>query len=245
MADIPPSILEALNKGEIETKSLVEWLAVDALFLLEHLGFQGDEALKFSLQEASSILQKSKKIGVFLAEKKPEHLEVLAKHSSDVVRIWVMYAYAHQLQNDVRKSLEKAKIFAQDEHFGVREIAWMAVRPLLVENLEACLEILRPWVHDSHEGVRRFVSELTRPRGVWCPALPLLQKNPELCLDILEALQNDPSLYVQKSVGNWLNDAGKTRPDFVLALAERWSQKPPLSKAKQKILKLGLRRLPS
>ena len=35
--DIPKEILEQLNKGEIETTNLVEWLAVDQRTLLENL----------------------------------------------------------------------------------------------------------------------------------------------------------------------------------------------------------------
>ena len=35
--DIPPYVLEQLNKGEIETANLVEWLAVNQIMLLENL----------------------------------------------------------------------------------------------------------------------------------------------------------------------------------------------------------------
>jgi hypothetical protein len=35
--DIPVSILEQLNKGEIESANLVEWLAVDQIVLLENV----------------------------------------------------------------------------------------------------------------------------------------------------------------------------------------------------------------
>ena len=36
IADIPPDVLAALNRGELETVTLVEWLAIDMQTLLRH-----------------------------------------------------------------------------------------------------------------------------------------------------------------------------------------------------------------
>jgi 3-methyladenine DNA glycosylase AlkC len=49
---------------------------------------------------------------------------------------------------------------------------------------------------------------------------------------ILEPLKSDEAKYVQDSVGNWLNDASKTRPDFVLDVCARWEKESPTKATK-------------
>ncbi len=100
--------------------------------------------------------------------------------------------------------------FAADPHFGVREIAWMAVRDAVIGSLDESLALLQPWVSDADPNIRRFASELTRPRGVWCAQIEALKAEPWRALPLIEPLRADSSRYVQNSVANWLNDASKT-----------------------------------
>jgi 3-methyladenine DNA glycosylase AlkC len=116
---------------------------------------------------------------------------------------------------------------ADDEHFGVREWAWLALRPRLTGELEATLFQLHEWVHAESENLRRFAIEVTRPRGVWCAHWPALQEKPQRALPLLEALRNDPSRYVQNSVANWLNDASRTQPRWVEQLCAHWLRESP------------------
>ena len=71
-----------------------------------------------------------------------------------------------------------------------------------------------------------------------------LKSRPNLGLPILEPLKADPAKYVQLSVGNWINDAGKDNPDWALALCERWIDESNTEET-LKITKRGLRNLSS
>ena len=131
--------------------------------------------------------------------------------------------------------------FADDSHFGVREIAWMAARPMIANDIESAVAFLVQWTGSKSENLRRFASEATRPRGVWCAHIPALKENPKLGVSIIEPLKEDTSKYVKDSVGNWLNDAAKTVPDFVRTLCHRWSSIP--SSHTQYIIKKAMRNL--
>ena len=75
---------------------------------------------------------------------------------------------------------------------------------------------------------------------VRCWATYTIGKNPELGLPILEPLKSDPVKYVRDSVGNWLNDASKTRPDFVRELCKQWQHESD-TKETRYIVKKALR----
>ena len=74
----------------------------------------------------------------------------------------------------------------------MREIAWMAIRPAIATDLNAGLTLLEKWSTDKAENIRRFASECTRPRGVWCQHIDALKEKPELALPILESLKFRP-----------------------------------------------------
>jgi 3-methyladenine DNA glycosylase AlkC len=138
--------------------------------------------------------------------------------------------------------LTQIQPFAEDAHFGVREIAWLAVRPTLAKNIIESIAILSTWTTSTNENILRFACEATRPRGVWCEHINELRGNPTLVLTILEPLKNDPAKYMQDSIGNWLNDASKTQPDFVKTICKKW-EKESKSKETAYIIKKSLRTL--
>jgi 3-methyladenine DNA glycosylase AlkC len=250
--DIPANILTQLNNGEIETVNLMEWLAIDSLKLLTNILFQLDRK-QYLLPIINAVENLKKKTintinetigeGLFVAanaNKDKALFYILATHTSDTVRCWACYCISKNKKLTLTQTLKQIQPFAADAHFGVREIAWLSVRPMLAKNIDETITILSTWAISKDENVRRFASEATRPRGVWCEHIDILKQKPELALSILEPLKNDSSLYVQNSVANWLNDASKTQPLFVKNICKKWDKE---SKTKETayIIKKALR----
>ncbi|WP_294219836.1 DNA alkylation repair protein [uncultured Chryseobacterium sp.] len=237
--DIPEEILAQLNQGTLETVNLTEWLAVDQKVLLANLLKQtGRSAYLPPVLENIDALKKqtvntiSEAVGMGILHQVLQNndegfLQIISGHPSDMVRCWAAYTIGRNRELNITEKLDKIKIFATDAHFGVREISWMAVRPDISAHLDESLLVLSAWTKNQNENIRRFASESTRPRGVWCAHIDVLKQNPELGLVIVEPLKSDPAKYVQDSVGNWLNDAGKSKPDFVIALCEKWQKENP------------------
>lgn len=250
--DIPPSILEQLNKGEIETANLVEWLAVNQITLLENLlkDFNRTKYLKPIFTDIQNLKKQTvntinEAIGTGILKQSilnndKEIVSVVLKHKSDLVRCWSAYTIGKNDALGIEEILEQIQFLAADKHFGVREISWLAVRSSIMNNLDKSLEILSKWALNEDENIRRFATEAIRPRGVWCEHISELKQKPELALKILDSLKSDSSKYVQDSVGNWLNDASKTRPDFVKDLCEKWKMESP-TKETAYIIKKALR----
>jgi len=234
IALIPDEVLSALEQGGIPTANLNEFLAVDLAVLAPAVADAiGLDASHERLLDTLAMLGSFKPLrrhgliahalyDMTAQSSNPDAVaHGLATHPSDMARgwaaQWVAYSgwpLARQLQAQVR--------FAADPHFGVREMAWAAVREETITHLDEALDVLQFWVQDDNENIRRFATELTRPKGVWCAPIRALQSNPEKALVLLEPLKADPSRYVQNSVANWLNDASKTQGPWVEALCARW-----------------------
>lgn len=81
-----------------------------------------------------------------------------------------------------------------------------------------------------------------RPVGVWSKHCNELKTQPDIALPLLEPLKADEAIYVQDSVANWLNDVGKYKPDWVLALCKQWEDQNLYTK---RIISRALRNLTS
>ena len=247
IADIPPDVLRALNRGELETVTLVEWLAIDMPTLLRHaladveVDAPGTVA-RAEVVRADGVTRRLRAIGAALQQEAPHAFEPLARHRSDMVRAFAAYMLAADETVDLAERLERSRHFATDRALAVRECAWDAFRPSVAADLERGLELLRAWAMDSDENIRRCAVEGTRPRGVWTAHIDVLKREPERGLPLLEPVRSDESRYVQNAVGNWLNDASKSRPEWVRELATRWLRESPTPDT-QYIVRRGLRTL--
>lgn len=254
MALIPQTVINQLNKGETESVNLVESLAIDSYKLAQHYLKKWNRTeylplIKKNLNDLIKIsaITKSNAVarGLMFHYKENndlELLELLSKEQSDRAREWACFLIGKDDKRSLTSKLKALKKFADDEHFGVRESAWFAVRDHIVIEPENAIELLSKWTINKSANIRRFASEASRPRGVWCAHIEMLKKNPEPGMKILEPLKNDSSKYVRDSVGNWLNDAGKTNADWLLRTCKRWKKESP-NEGTLYILKKALRNI--
>ncbi len=230
-ADIPAELLSRLNAGTEASATLAEGLAIDfaALLVATVPDMPADSVDVVREMAAEGITRRMDAVGeLLLRHLTLDGLPALAGHASDTVRGWACYVIGRAPKLKLNAKLSLIQPLADDRHFGVREWAWMALRPHLAKNVSHAVKALVPWAKDVSPNVRRFASEATRPRGVWCSHIDALKQNPALALPLLESLKADPAEYVQDSVGNWLNDAAKSQPAWVKSLCDRWQRESAL-----------------
>ena len=223
--NVPADVLRALNAGEIATVNLGEGLAINTAELLLNVAPKiGKKGIKpLTDDPAMGLMNRWRTASRILYEHFGEDaIETFGDHPSDTVRGWccMVVGLAEGKGWTLKKRVDRIKRFADDEHWGVRESAWLG-------DVEQSIKLLTPWSKSGSTNVRRFGSEATRPRGVWCAHIPSLKQDPSPALAILEPLRSDPAKYVQDSVANWLNDAGKTAPEFVIELTDKWLNESP------------------
>jgi len=232
--------LEELSTGKVEAANLGEILQMDFAQLMATVLPAGEDVSFFA---KASITQKMFVGGeILLAARGLDGVHELANHASDTVRGWVVCALAkHHANSPPQVILDMVRPFAADTHWGVREWAWMAVRPVLVKNLQQSIASFVPWTGEADVNIRRFAVEALRPRGVWCKHVAELRQNPVLGLPLLQPMRQEPEKYAQDSVANWLNDAAKDQPDWVRSLCQNWCEELPDSPATRRIVERALR----
>ena len=115
-----------------------------------------------------------------------------------------------------------------------------AIRPLLeVYSKKTVSEILK-WSKDENVHVRRLASEGMRIHLPWTKKSIVCVENFSSYKKILTNLKNDESKFVQKSVGNNINDLYKSYPDKAEEIVSEWKNDSP-SKATEWIIKHGRR----
>lgn len=117
-----------------------------------------------------------------------------------------------------------------------------AIRPLIQSNPKKILKVMEKWSRDHSVHVRRLSSEGLRTRLPWAAKSYSALEDFPIYKKILSNLKNDPDKFVQKSVGNNLNDLYKDFPEKAEEIIGEWEQEKP-SKHTQWIIKHGKRRL--
>lgn len=115
-----------------------------------------------------------------------------------------------------------------------------AIRPLLKEHPKEVMDELIQWTTDDNVHVRRLASEGVRIRLPWSQKLMVALDEFERYAAILTNLKDDPERFVQKSVGNNLNDLYKEDPEKAELLISMWHESGQ-SKAQSWIIKHGRR----
>lgn len=230
MADVTPETLARLNAGEIESVTLAEMLCVDFAVLLRVVSPKAAAKVPAPLaggEGGLGITRRMEMVADALIEAHgADAIDLCASHRSDLVRGWGAYVIgrldAGKGKPTLKQRLALVRPLADDANPGVREWAWIGMRPRLASALDEGFELLRPWTASASPNIRRYASEITRPRGVWCAHLDALKREPAGGLVLLEPLRADPTKYVQDSVANWLNDASKSEPAWVRSVCKRW-----------------------
>jgi len=97
-----------------------------------------------------------------------------------------------------------------------------AIRPLLEANPKATLRVMKKWSKDKNVHVRRLASEGIRIRLPWAKKSRVFLDNFKECREILENLKASREKFVQKSVGNNLNDLLKEDYKLGMTIIKEW-----------------------
>lgn len=116
-----------------------------------------------------------------------------------------------------------------------------AIRPLLQEHPKEVMDELIEWTADENAHVRRLASEGVRIRLPWSRKLTVALDEFDRYTTILTNLKDDRERFVQKSVGNNLNDLYKAAPEKADYIISLWEQSGT-SKAQEWIIKHGRRK---
>jgi len=115
-----------------------------------------------------------------------------------------------------------------------------AMRPLIEKYPEQAMEVLKQWSTDDNVHVRRLSGECMRIRLPWARKSFAALSDFESYKQVLTNLKSDSEKFVQKSVGNNLNDLMKEDPEKAREIISEWQKGNP-SKETLWIIKHGLR----
>lgn len=119
-----------------------------------------------------------------------------------------------------------------------------AIRPLLSAYPKRTMKIMQKWSKDKNVHVRRLSSEGVRIKLPWAKKLTVAIDEFDTFGKILTNLKNDKEKFIQKSLGNNLNDLMKEAPELANKIIEEWEKDNP-TKETTWIIKHGKRSIKS
>lgn len=227
-APIAAERLRALSTGRVAATHLAECLAVDFAELLHVVApvLEPDALQRMRDAAGKGITQRMALAARLLRDSGQGDPAQWRGHASDTVRGWACYLIGSDAGTPLAEKLQAIRTLADDPHFGVREWAWLALRADIV----------------AAPRRRNGAGTAILPASTVAGTQALFKQQPQHAVPLLDALADDPERYVQDSVGNWLNDAGKTQPQWLRGLCARW-QREHHSDANAYIRKRAMRSL--
>ena len=193
IVEIPRAVLRALNEGREETITLVEWLAIDDAKLL------------------ASVLPDA---GFTAAQTR-----IAIEHADEVTGLGIQERVKRigaQLHVALRADRRRERLFERLATHGSDRVRSLVAYSVTADEelpLAKRLAVAKRFAADRAMSVRECA---------WDSFRPWLARDLERARRLLDPVRSDPSDYVRRSVGNWLNDASKSRPEWVRSLAAEW-----------------------
>ena len=151
---------------------------------------------------------------------------------------WWLWPIGRYVERNGNKDWELSLFFLKE--LTKRFTGEYAIRTLLREHPKEVMDELIKWTNDENVHVRRLASEGVRTRLPWSKKLLVAIEEFKRYTTILTNLKDDPERFVQKSVGNNLNDLFKESPEKAQYIISQW-KKTDGSKAQDWIIKHGMR----
>ncbi|MDO5523256.1 MAG: DNA alkylation repair protein [Bacteroidia bacterium] len=151
---------------------------------------------------------------------------------------WWLWPIGRYVEKHGTKNLRVSLDFIKE--LTKRHTGEFAIRPLLMQFPKETVSEMLTWsVHESVH-VRRLSGEGMRIRLPWAKKIYVCLDEFDSYKQILTNLKNDLSKFVQKSVGNNLNDLMKERPEKAMEIIAEWQKNNP-TKQTLWIIKHGMR----
>lgn len=148
------------------------------------------------------------------------------------------YAEAHCADNE--KDFERSAEFIRE--LTKRYTGEFAMRALIRAFPERTMAVLLEWSKSDNVYVRRCASECMRVRLPWAKKLTAAVEQFDSYVKVLDNLHCDENRYVQRSVGNNLNDLYKFDKEKAQFIVDRWLADDP-AEATLKIIRHGTRNI--